>query len=168
MKYKVLGTNDIQKFVQIMMRCKISQHVAMGNGIDEDIIDEVNRLAVKRNVAILTLPDGLLDGKDHKRKFIFVPRDKKTKGPFGIFVPMAVGDNIGNYGHFIETDELPAMDIFGGMVRKSNKPVKLAGRPKRKGNSDIGIKDEKRLKFLLSKDLDVDEFLKCINEEEKK
>lgn len=186
MKYKVLGTNDIQKFVQVMMRCQIPQSMAFGEGIDESIIEEVNKLAVKRKIAILTLPNGLLEGEDQGRKFIFIPKDKDANGPFGVFVPITVGDSVENHKHFIETPVLPDMHHMNGMFPKNpadneihremkltegpgSKPkVKQEGRPKRKGDKDIGKKDEERLGFLLKNTDSVEEFLKCIDEEEKK
>lgn len=172
MKYRVLGTNNIEKFVQIMMRCKVSHHTAMTVGVDEDKIDEINRLAIKREVVILTLPEGVITGDSKEKVFIFVPKDISSDKYFGVFIPIPSDKKPYEYGSFIQApieDTEIVKDISSDIndspyamgKTPEEKPIEFKGRPKRKNS--INNADESRLKILLNNTDSVDEFLKCLD-----
>jgi len=179
MRYKILGTNHIQLFIRIMTRLHITHMDAMNKGISEDDIQAVNKGAKEQNIIILALPNDTLSDKDMGRIFKFVPMDKDTDNPSGVFIPMEVGKDVQEYDNFIEAPMFPPVDQISDLSKIFNEhnagkqtemgykgKVKQEGRPHR--GKVIGDHDIEKMNKLLKpgddQNIDVNDFLKLIDE----
>lgn len=183
MKYKILGTNHIKLFVHIMTKLKINHGEAMGDSINEDTIQEINEIAEENNIIILALPDDVLFNKNMGRKSQFVPINKDSGMLSGVFIPIKIGKDIGDYDNFIDVPILSSMDNISNLSKicheyeagektemghigevPSKEKAKWKGRSNRK--KTIGKEDIEKMNKLLrpgdDKDIDVNDFLKLI------
>ena len=179
MRYKILGTNHIRLFVRIMTRLQITHTDAMSEGVSEDDIQRVDKVAKEQNIIILALPDNTLSQEDMGRVFKFVPINKSTANPNGVFVPMEVGKDVQEYDNFIEAPMFPPVEQISDLSKifpehEAGKKTEMGhigkvlkdGRPSR--GTVIGDDDIKKMNKLLKpgddegEDIDVNDFLKLI------